>query len=356
MAYSAITAGEVDSDSPITATLMGKMKDNFIDHENRISVLAQAGIPNSSFEVDADADSVPDNWTRNLFNGGAGAYSTTDFVLGTKSYKLTRLSGATYGAGSLTSDYVECSFLEELNLGIAFKSSAASVKNSVYIRFFDKDKVEMATGYWYTSGTGRQLWTKSDSMPLFWTWLRILKVGVPISARYYKIIFAAGEVDATYNAAADIYVDRITNDPAALGYGILGETIDQAEVTNTSATFADIGSTYSITVPAAAKYLDVEIQVKDGYTTENYFASGRAAIGTTYGTAVTGTVDGVYQSGVSRIDVSALSGVQTMKFQLKNMSGAWNSYLKSVASESLKYYSLPLITVDSSTRTTTEVI
>ena len=42
MAYVAITAGQVDSDSPLDTTLMGTVKDNFIDHESRL-VTGEAG-------------------------------------------------------------------------------------------------------------------------------------------------------------------------------------------------------------------------------------------------------------------------------------------------------------------------
>ena len=45
MAYTEITAGQVDADSPLDATLMGTVKDNFIDHEDRIAVGEAGGFP-----------------------------------------------------------------------------------------------------------------------------------------------------------------------------------------------------------------------------------------------------------------------------------------------------------------------
>ena len=39
MAYVAITAAQVDTNSPLDETLMGQIKDNFIDHEARIVTL-----------------------------------------------------------------------------------------------------------------------------------------------------------------------------------------------------------------------------------------------------------------------------------------------------------------------------
>ena len=42
MAYTAITSGHVDADSPLDTTIMGTVKDNFINHESRL-VTGEAG-------------------------------------------------------------------------------------------------------------------------------------------------------------------------------------------------------------------------------------------------------------------------------------------------------------------------
>jgi hypothetical protein len=357
MAFTSIPSADIATGKPLKQGLFQAIKDNDDYLYAQVQLLqGGGGIPNGSLETDSDADGVPDNWAWAAYNGGTKAADTTNFVLGTKSLKITRLSGATYGGGSITSDYVECSFLEMLSFGIAFKSTATSVVNAVYIKFYDASKVELATGYWYVNGTGRELWRKSGSMPLFWTWLRILNVGVPVSARYYKLVFAAGIVDATYYAAADINVDRVTINPNAVGMNLLTETIDQAEVQNSSFSWVDIGSTYSITVPSAAKYLRVQIENKMSiYQSDPQGVFSRAAIGTTYGTTVSTTLT-TYVQGASVIDVSALSGARTLKFQQYQMGDGNASQMRSHAAGNLKYYMPLSITVDSSSRTVSETL
>lgn len=361
MAFNSIPSGDIATGKPLKQGLFQYIKDNFDYLKAGYDGLAAgAGIPNGSLEVDSDADVVPDNWTWAAFNTGTKAFDTTGFVHGTKSFKITRASGASYGGGSLTSDYVECSFLELLHFGIAFKCSAASIVNSVYIRFFDANKTEMSAGYWYTTsadnaGFGRQLWTKVNNNPLYWTWLRILNVGVPVSARYFKLVFAAGEKHASYYAAADINVDRITMNPTLLAGSIMSETVDQAEVGNAGpGSWTDIGSTVAITVPTGVKYLDVQVQTRASSGDD---AQGRCAISTTYGTAVSNTTASYLVPPLtSRLDVSALSGARTLKFQYYRVGSAGVIYLQSPASACIKYYSPLLITVDSFARTTSEAL
>lgn len=361
MAFSSIPQADIGPGSPLTQSLFQKIKDNDDYLKAQADTLAfSSSIPNGSLETDSDVDGVPDNWTRNLFNGGSGALSASDFVFGTRAYKFSRIAdagGNTYGGGSLTSEYVECSFLELLNFGIAFRASSANIINGVYIRFYDKDKIELSTGYWYTNGTGRELWKKSGAMPTTWAWLCILNVGVPNTAKYYKLAFHAGipDVTHTYASAADIFIDRITASPQPVGHSVLLETIDQAEVSIIAGTWSDVGSTYSIIIPAGMKFLDVSLQVKSTYS-QGYNPAGRIAIGTNYGTTVNATDDSQYHTGVSRLNVSSLSGGQILKFQAMNLGGNWWVYLKSSAVSDLKYYVPVSITVDFSLRTVSEVL
>lgn len=367
MAYSAITQAQCNPGAPDTPGWRQKIKENF----DYLKAVAAAGggsssggpILNGSFETDMDGDNIPDNWSRNLFNGGSGVFDTSDFIVGSKSYKIARpadAGGNTYGGGSLTSDYIECSFLEVLSFGISFRSSAANVINGFYIRFYDKDKVELPSGYWYTNGTGRELWKKSGSMPTTWTLLRILNVGVPIGVKHYKVAFHGGIADAThtYASAADIYIDRITTAPEPVGYSVLAEEINQAQVDHTyAAGFTDAGSTYSIVVPVGTRHLDVVITLRGtggfGNTT-----NARAAIGTTYGTTVSSIDDSTWRQGISRINVSSLSGSRTLKFQagLTEAVGSQPQSFKSPSADHLKFYSPASIIVDASTRTTSESI
>lgn len=51
MAYSAIAAGEVDADSPLTDTLGAKLKDNFDAHEGRLNATDANTIPWNALQL-----------------------------------------------------------------------------------------------------------------------------------------------------------------------------------------------------------------------------------------------------------------------------------------------------------------
>ncbi|MDI9562514.1 MAG: hypothetical protein QM235_15215, partial [Pseudomonadota bacterium] len=91
MGYSAILSSEVDVDSPGKAELFQKIKDNFDYLYSMMGGVVE--LPNGSFEIDTDADDIPDNWTRNLYAGGSAAFDTITPAHGAKAYKFTRTSG-----------------------------------------------------------------------------------------------------------------------------------------------------------------------------------------------------------------------------------------------------------------------
>ena len=99
MGYDAILSTEVDVDSPGKAELFQKIKDNFDYLYSLIG--GPVEVPNGSFEIDTDADGVPDNWTLNLYAGGSAAFDTTTPAHGANAYKFTRASGASNGRGYL---------------------------------------------------------------------------------------------------------------------------------------------------------------------------------------------------------------------------------------------------------------
>ena len=132
MGYSAILSSEVDVDSPGKAELFQKIKDNFDYLYSLIG--GPVEVPNGSFEIDTDADGVPDNWTLNLYAGGSAAFDTITPAHGSRAYKFTRTSGAGNGGGYLESGYMECSPIGVCVVGFSIKSSVAGLKNIVKIR------------------------------------------------------------------------------------------------------------------------------------------------------------------------------------------------------------------------------
>jgi len=140
--YSAITTDEISADKPLTDALFQKIKDNF-DYLYALSGDV-IDIPNGTLEIDADADGIPDNFTRALYAGGSGAFDTTTPAQGAKAYKFTRTSGAGNGGGYLETGYLPISEYISPKFWFRLKASAAGMKNIVRIRYFDKDKVDLS--------------------------------------------------------------------------------------------------------------------------------------------------------------------------------------------------------------------
>lgn len=86
MAYDAITAGQVDAESPIDTTLMAKIKDNFDSHETRILNGESGGFPVGAVPAvgdyivvanDEDQGVDPGTYTKvkeTIWKGQAGAF------------------------------------------------------------------------------------------------------------------------------------------------------------------------------------------------------------------------------------------------------------------------------------------
>jgi hypothetical protein len=137
MAFITIPATWIDPDSPVTDELWGRVKDN----EDFLNSQVGGGptLPsNGSFEIDTDADGVPDNWTRTLSAGGAGVISTSISVHGKNSFQFTFPSGAGNGGGFLKSDSFDVNNVDPFNLSFSIQRSAsAGAKNEVIVDYLN---------------------------------------------------------------------------------------------------------------------------------------------------------------------------------------------------------------------------
>lgn len=361
MAFNSVPQGWIAVGKALVQSLFQRMKDDLDWLYSGIGGLAAANVPNGSMEIDGDADNVPDNWDRNLYPAGNGVLVSADGTVGggdgAKIFKFSRLDGTsdpTRGGGDLTSDYLECSFVELIHLGVLFRSTAAAVRNRVLIKFYGHDKVEIASQWLYTNGTGRLLW-ESTANPTTWTWLRILNVGVPIGARFYKVVLVGGAPDATFLDAADIYFDRVKTTPSAMGHATLAETIDRGETSaGGNFLYQDIaGSAYNITIPPYVKWLKILGDVKTN-AMDPAAAKIRFRIGANYSSVVQG--DGVnYVTGTMVLNVSALAGPQTVQLQWEhNPAAPSDTIWMRLPATHLKYYEPGSITVDAFALTTSE--
>ena len=305
--YSAITTDEISADKPLTDALFQKIKDNF-DYLYALSGDV-IDIPNGILEIDADADGIPDNFTRALYAGGSGAFDTTTPAQGAKAYKFTRTSGAGNGGGYLETGYLPISEYISPKFWFRLKASAAGMKNIVRIRYFDKDKVDLSADEDVYSST---------SNPTSWT--PYTKWGVPpANARYIKIRYIGGYTDT--DVAGDIYFDDLHYDPLP---EVLYDNFTITRATN-NVGYADLNSA-SIKLPKGftVARLPVDLDYSDiGGVGGEGDGGARYRIGTTYSTellfrAVLPIGSNLfYTKGVLELDISALSGAQTLYIQSK---------------------------------------
>jgi len=212
MGYDAILSTEVDVDSPGKAELFQKIKDNFDYLYSLIG--GPVEVPNGSFEIDTDADGVPDNWTLNLYAGGSAAFDTTTPAHGAKAYKFTRASGAGNGGGYLESGYMECSPIGAYVIGFSIKSSAAGIKNIVKIRYFDKDKVYISDQDVYSSTSNPTSWARYQ-----------YSMTIPATAMYYKARLIGGYTDT--DVAGDTTYDDVAISNKIVNQSMLKTTTGQ---------------------------------------------------------------------------------------------------------------------------------
>ena len=233
MSYNALLTSEIQVGKPVSNELLQKIKDCLDYLYGAVgSGVGASGVPNGSFEIDSDADGVPDSWTRSIFAGGSAAYDTTTPLHGAKAYKFTHPGGAGNGGGYLESDYIETSGKISPVINFYLKCSVAGMKNIVRLTYFDKDKVSISTEDIYSS----------TSNPTSWTLIR--KYGIPPNnACFFKIRLISGNTDT--NQAGDIYWDGIEVEQTPK---IINVQFTISEVSRTGNTFADQGSC-SIRVP-----------------------------------------------------------------------------------------------------------
>jgi hypothetical protein len=154
--------------------------DAIIDELNALNGDAAAlgdMIPNGSFELDTDADGIPDGWTRTLFTGGSTALITSDQRHGQKAFRFTSPGGAGNGGGYLETDFFEVSPLLAYLIRWDFICTVADVRVILAVRFFDVNQSFISSATIYDEATNN---------PTAWA-IRIGGAEPPSTARYAKL-------------------------------------------------------------------------------------------------------------------------------------------------------------------------
>lgn len=137
-------------------------------------------VPNGSFEIDADADQIPDGWTLVSELGATNAIDTSQSTDGAQSFRFTSSGN---GGGSLTStDFFPVNDTDNLSVAVDMFASIATVLNIVRVQWFDISFVSISNSDIYSS----------TANPLTWTTQNLLATP-PALARFAKLELIGGD-------------------------------------------------------------------------------------------------------------------------------------------------------------------
>lgn len=195
MGFTTIASSQIDVDSPVTQELVQALVDRDDANNADIGTLAGLDIQNGSFEIDSDANGIPDAWDLSLFTGGTGVLDTSIVYHGNKSFKFNHPGGAGNGGGQLTSEFFPVSTGESWQITFALKSSVA-MKNKVHILTFDRNQASIGETTVFNDTSTRNWGTLQSTFTN------------PSSCTFIKVRCIGGTTDV--DAAGDSFFDDIS--------------------------------------------------------------------------------------------------------------------------------------------------
>lgn len=137
-------------------------------------------VPNGSFEIDSDADTIPDGWTLASELGATNAIDTSQSTDGGQSFRFTSSGN---GGGSLTStDFFPVNDTDNLSVAVDMFASIATVLNIVRVEWYDISFVSISNSDIYSS----------TANPLTFTTQNLLATP-PANARFAKLVLIGGD-------------------------------------------------------------------------------------------------------------------------------------------------------------------
>lgn len=163
----------------------------------------KASIVNGSFEIDGDADGVPDGWTKSDFTGGVlsitgNGLADANCYSGARAIKYVHPGGASNGGGTITSTEFEVSPSKTYAFSWVTYSTAAGLVNITYIEWFTAAKTLIST---------TTLETLSANNPSAWSQQGSVAVP-PSTARFAKLKFSLG--DSSGSTGGSVYLDAVS--------------------------------------------------------------------------------------------------------------------------------------------------
>jgi len=174
------------------------------------AAVASTGLANGNFEIDSDADGVPDGWSftdnhATTYPGGTVALETTSPLEGAKSIKMVHPGGASNGGGLVESDYVPCS-LSPVTFSFLHKVSQVGAKCQVILYWYDASLTPLG------GGSASTIVYSSTAGPTSAS--RLIGQAIPPSgARYYTVGLVGGYTDTNPGSSTTIWFDEISGNP-----------------------------------------------------------------------------------------------------------------------------------------------
>lgn len=242
MAFSSILAGEIQVGDPITAALMTKIKDNDDFLNGLIGGLDYYDVYNGSFDIDADADGIPDGWTVNLLTGGSTALvSSNTKGHGKNTFQATDPGGNGNGGAELISPFIAVTDLRQyfINWVQDVSSGATGMHIKMELEIYLHDKT--------SAGSNVVLYDNQTDNPatprlMIAGW----NPGVGQNTRFIRIKFTLGDTDKNQAGTAEISgVSLATSMPQI--FSQITSTFTSRTTSN--GTYVNLGSPISIDLP-----------------------------------------------------------------------------------------------------------
>jgi len=163
----------------------------------------KAAIVNGSFEIDGDADGVPDGWTKSDFTGGVlsitgNGLTDTNCYSGARAIKYVHPGGASKGGGTITSTEFEVVPSKTYAFSWVTFSTASGLINITYVEWYTAAKTLIST---------TTLETLSANNPSSWSQQGSIAVP-PSTARFAKLKFSLG--DSSGSTGGSVYLDAVS--------------------------------------------------------------------------------------------------------------------------------------------------
>ncbi len=151
-------------------------------------------VPNGSFETDADSNDVPDGWTETADVGSNNGLDTSQSTDGAQSFRFT--SAGTGGGQLESTNFFPVNDAENLRVNVDLRSTIATVRNIIRVRWFDSSQVFISNSDAYDSTANPLTFTSQQ-----------LSVAPPTGARFAKLVLIG--CDSSVAVAGSTYFDRV---------------------------------------------------------------------------------------------------------------------------------------------------